>query len=227
MPLMLCRTKYSQIRLPVQTMLSFFVLLWLSTQASLQYRQIPNSPFVTLERPEYLDPSPDKELECNVRLLAYSYALSIQSYRGSSQPLTYDALQIDSYCNSTTKHKPKYLKYKNALNRNKTRWHITAPRNIDASIYTIYADPINGNNNNDGSLNSPVSTIQKALSLTRSLKSNAENKQIILRKGTFYIGSTIILSPQTFDNNLLITSYQNEQVWISGGVHLNINDLNW
>ena len=182
---------------------------------------------------EYLDPSPDKELECNVRLLAYSYALSIQSYRDNTQPLTYDALQIDQYCNSTIKHQKQYIKYKNDIlnskNNNNHRLNIVDDRTINQDIYTVYVDPINGNDdmNNNGSISSPFLTIYRALESTRSLSSNTINKQIILRKGTFYLNSTIILSPQTFDNNLLIQSYPNEQVWISGGVHVNINDFQW
>ena len=46
-------------------------------------------------------------------------------------------------------------------------------------------------------------------------------KGIILRKGTHFLTTPIELDTQ--DNNLVITNYSGEEVWISGGVVLETN----
>ena len=187
-----------------------------------EWKVIPNTPYIQQQAPKY-DANPDQELECQVRLLAYQFALTIQPYRGT-QPLTFQELQIDSYCDNTTN--PKYYEYKKAL---EPIHEPTSKRdfiiNQDPNIYTVYIDPSKGNDINNGSISSPFRSLQRGLESTRSLQSNRINKQIIIRTGTLYLNETIYLSPNTFDNNLLITSYPNEQVWISGGVLL--DNLKW
>ena len=173
-------------------------------------------------------PGPDNEFECNVRLLAYEYALNIQSYRGSTQPLTYDALQINQYCNQTNNEK--YYKYKSELkygiNDKKIGWNDEYTGINDINV-TVYVDPINGNDNNNGSIDAPYVSLAKALNETRSYKDNDLLKVIYIREGTVYLMDTIVLSPLTYDNNLIIQGYPNENAEISGGILLPMNHMKW
>ena len=172
---------------------------------------------------------PDPELECEVRLLAYEYALMIQEFRGVQQT-TFDALDIDSNCDQ-----PIYNKWKSKIQskihsqpKHSKYYHSNKPIVNDNTTFNVYVDPKNGNDiSNNGSINSPYKTLSKALNSTRSLKSNALIKQIILREGISYLSHTIKLSPITFDNNLLIRGYPNENAWISGGIPLNVDQLQW
>eukprot|EP01084_Bolivina_argentea_P212574 361296_1 len=203
-----------------------FVILsliwWYCVAKERTFEPIPNSSYVIHQRPQYND-NPNEELECEVRLLAYEFALTIQPYRGT-QPLTFEELQIDKYCDNTTN--PKYDQYKKSLTAilpPTSKRHFIV--NTDTNIITVYVDPLHGNDAYNGTISNPFRSLQRALQSTRSLQSNAINKQIIIRKGSIYLNQTIHLSPHTYDNNLLITSFPNEQVWISGGVLL--NNLKW
>eukprot|EP01084_Bolivina_argentea_P030682 56811_1 len=161
----------------------------------------------------------DQELECKVRKLALQYAQKIQPFR--DQSATSDALNIAHYCNS-------YKKPTETTKQPNMKYIYRSNKEIKASDYEIYVDPINGNDeNNNGNINSPFLTIYKALKSLRSYKSNEATKQIIIRTGTVYLNSTIHLTPQTFDNNLLIRSYPNENVTISGGILLKIDSVKW
>ena len=156
------------------------------------------------------------DLECQVRKLAFQYAQQIQSFRDQND--TYTALNIDGYCANIPGYKDD-IKFE----YNKGTSNI-----IDGdSIYTVYVDPINGNDNNNGSINSPFLTLYKAVDYLRSFKSNDISKQIIIREGILYMNNNIKFSPNTYDNNLLIRSYPNEKVTISGGVLLKVNELKW
>ena len=154
-----------------------------------------------------LDPKPigdDTELECQMRTLALQYANQIQPFR--SQSATSDALNIDHYCQTTKNNKnnkPKHEEYTNMYRSNK-------PIVNADSQYTVYVDPINGNDGNNGTIKSPFQSIYAGLNQLRSYKNNAASKQIIIRSGTIYMNETIRLSPKTFDSNLLIRSYPNE-----------------
>ena len=164
---------------------------------------------------------PDQDLECQVRLLAYEYALQIQEFRGT-QPDTFNALEIDTYCDQEI--------YNNLAKiiGEKYYYRSNDPIIDNDTVFTVYVDPINGNDeSNNGSISSPYKTLKYALQMTRSQQSNSLNKQIILRKGISYITDTINLSPITFDNNLLIRGYPGEEAWISGGIFLDINKLKW
>ncbi len=170
-----------------------------------------------------LDPKPigdDTELECQIRTLALQYANQIQPFR--SQSATSDALNIDHYCQTgkSSKHQQNPEEHNNMYRSNKPIL------NAD-SEYTVYIDPINGNDGNNGDIKSPFQSIYAGLNTLRSYKDNAASKQIIIRSGTVYMNETITLSPSTFDNNLLMRAYPNENVTISGGILLNITQLNW
>ena len=162
------------------------------------------------------------DLECSIRLLAYEYALGIQSYRGI-QPMTYDALNIDQYCDMNKKdlkNKVGLIREKYEIKKNEKKKKKKKVGEKGENVYKVYVSSTNGNdNNNNGTENFPFKTIYRALEATRSLKSNTINKQIILESNQInYLNSTIILSPQTFDNNLHFIGQTNST--ISGGVLL-------
>ena len=186
-----------------------------------KYKEVPGHPSLVYYQDYINVGNPDKDLECQVRLLAYEYALQIQEFRGT-QPDTFNALEIDTYCNQEI--------YNNLAKTIGEKYHYRSNDPIidNDTVFTIYVDPVNGNDkSNNGSISSPYKTIKYALQITRSKQSNSLNKQIILRKGISYITDTITLSPTTYDNNLLIRGYPGEEAWISGGIFLDIKKLKW
>lgn len=184
------------------------------------YKIVPDNPWLVYYDDYIHESNPDQELECQVRLLAYQYALQIQEFRGT-QTDTFNALQIDQYCDQDT--------YNNIAKTVGDKYHYRSNDPIieDETIFTVYVDPINGNDANNGTISSPYKTLKYALTMTREQKSNTLNKQIILRKGISFIENTINLSPTTFDNNLLIRGYPGEEAWISGGIFLDTKKLKW
>lgn len=77
----------------------------------------------------------------------------------------------------------------------------------------IYVSP-EGSNTNPGTLSKPLASIHHAQQLWRQSK----NGPIILRGGTYYLDSTLILTPE--DNGMEITSYKGERAMLSGARHL-------
>ena len=187
-----------------------------------KYKEDPDDPSLVYYEDFHNEGNPDKDLECQVRTLAYQYALQIQPFRGT-QPDTFNALQINEYCDQDT--------YNNLAKTIGEKYHYrsNAPIIDNDTIFTVYVDPINGNDkSNNGTIISPYKTLEYALKQTRlQTKSNSIFKQIILRKGISFINDTINLSPSTYDNNLLIRGYPGEEAWISGGILLDTNKLEW
>ena len=81
---------------------------------------------------------------------------------------------------------------------------------------------VNGNDQNPGTLQQPVKTLEKALTNAGHL--NKENVSIQLRSGTYYLDNTILIRASDFlPASLQITAYQNEKVFISAGRHLQLH----
>ena len=93
-------------------------------------------------------------------------------------------------------------------------------RAVLPSTNTFYADPVTGNDANNGSLAFPFKTIGAALAASRAAPGN---DTILLRAGTFYQASTIVLG--TADSGLTIQSYPGEEAWVSGATPL--GNLSW
>ena len=73
-----------------------------------------------------------------------------------------------------------------------------------------------GDNNNTGTIDRPFKSIDKALSLVKS--SSDSNFNILLREGTYYLNSPIIIDSDTFKGiSITLSAYNNEHVLISGG----------
>ena len=80
---------------------------------------------------------------------------------------------------------------------------------------------INGNDNNSGSIEKPLLTLKKAIELSR--KSGESQNTIYLREGRYFIYETIEITKE--DKGLTIASYNNEKVYLDGGVVINPVDV--
>ncbi|MGN6492666.1 MAG: right-handed parallel beta-helix repeat-containing protein [Agriterribacter sp.] len=84
----------------------------------------------------------------------------------------------------------------------------------------------NGNDKNQGTFNKPFKTLQRAIAFAATQKEKAV--VVALRKGTYYIGSTIAIDAFAFQpSSLQITAYNNEDVTISAGKKLTLQWKPW
>lgn len=148
-----------------------------------------NGEFHDLSRP-YLA---DVNVDCHIKKAAYDFAKSIQPERGSHRAV-FDALQLQQ-CDMERPEEDKPL---------------NIPEIKDPG-FTVFVSITNGNDNNDGSMNRPVKTLEKAVSITRGIEGH---KTVYLREGTYYLSKPLLLTK--VDDNLTISSYNNEKVVLSG-----------
>ena len=88
--------------------------------------------------------------------------------------------------------------------------------------YSIYVDPVNGNDSNDGkSVNSPVKTIAQAQTIVKANNTRMEKDiNVYLRGGTYYMDSTLIMTVADSGKNghtVIWKAYNNEKPVLSGG----------
>ena len=168
----------------------------------------------------YSSPS---DFDCPMRELLLEYAVEInpniskQQLQDIADALNGDPIAILYNCHVQV---PTYLLSKLKNDTNNINKH-------EISSNTIYVSDLYGNddiNNGFGlNINHPLKTIQKAIEYSRILYGPHEFKQILIRNGTYYIKETIYFTEM--DSNLLIKSYQDEYVNISGAIPL--NNLQW
>jgi len=182
--------------------------------------------------------------DCELRSLLVDFIASVQiralrQYSNWAES-AFDALRLGSQCNQTyeninhhtlestqefwQKVYPEELKIKNPK----------SPKADDQCQLEIFVDLHNGRdaNNNVGSFNAPVASIQQALDLIRQQRpSSTISACITIREGVYYLGLTRKPDPTSdsyhgaihltaADSNLTIRAYQNESVTLSGGVPL-------
>jgi len=83
---------------------------------------------------------------------------------------------------------------------------------VNGQIYTIYVSP-KGNDNNSGTVDKPIKTLQKALSLMNT--DTGENVSIQLMKGTYYLTETINIDQSLpLPARLEIQGFENHRVVI-------------
>ena len=88
---------------------------------------------------------------------------------------------------------------------------LTTPASAQKKIFIS----LDGNDDAIGSLQHPVASVQQAVFL--ATQSSFNKVEIYFRKGVYYLDSTIVLSAAILKGkNLLLSSYNNEQVVISG-----------
>jgi len=147
-----------------------------------------------------------KSFDCKMRQLAMDFARKIQPFRSQQQfQELADALNGAPEAQKCTVTVPKGSPFKSPA----------FP--IPSAGVTVYVDAVHGQDSQSGTKESPFKTIPRALQATRSAGTPSV---IILRQGTFYLSSTITLTPQ--DNGLTIQNYPGEEVWVSGAVPLNV-----
>jgi parallel beta-helix repeat protein len=87
-----------------------------------------------------------------------------------------------------------------------------------------------GDDSNDGTINNPFATLEKARDEIRELKQEGQFNQpinVYVRQGIYELNQTFVLNsqdPGTSDKPITYQAYPNEKVIISGGKKL---DLNW
>lgn len=161
--------------------------------------------------------SVDPALDCGMRTLAWNYSLFLRPDLAPQQAV-FDALRLGADCGLPTPT---------------ATTDLASPRTVEAAFEdrvtarfgaeyaaTWYADPVNGNDSNSGTLQSPFKTVQKAVSAARSGPSPA---LIQLRNGTFYLSAPVLLTAD--DSGLTIAGYPGEVPVISGGLPL--GTLSW
>ena len=107
-----------------------------------------NGEFHDLSRP-YLA---DVNVDCHIKKAAYDFAKAIQPERGNHRAV-FDALQLQQ-CDMERPEEDKPL---------------NIPEIKDPG-FTVFVSITNGNDNNDGSMNRPVKTLEKAVSITRGIE---------------------------------------------------------
>eukprot|EP01084_Bolivina_argentea_P118554 210326_1 len=166
----------------------------------------------------YLVDATPSDFDCPMRQLLLEYSQEINPALNQRQ-----LQEIADALNGSPLGKFYDCNVKPQLSQHKT-FNYTHTNTMNPAA-SIYVDIKRGNDKlNDGlSINSPFQTLQKAIKTARELFGSNKFKQILLRRGTYYISSTIYLTH--LDSNLLIKSYQYEDVNISGAIPL--NNLNW
>jgi len=86
---------------------------------------------------------------------------------------------------------------------------------------SIFISP-NGHDTATGTKEQPVQSFQTAFSLAR--QSQEKTIEILIREGTYYLGSPVIISSGDFpDKKICIAAYMDEKVIVSGGQQLKLN----
>ena len=163
--------------------------------------------------------------ECEIRLLSYEYALSLQPKRVASKLVdVFDALELETMC-SVTRPIPQKLP--------------PPSYPLPDSNFTYFVDLDKGNDTAAGTKLEPFATVGRALAATRTRASASTSgavpaikAAIVLRAGTHYLTKGLNLSAS--DSGLTITNYPGEESWLSGGVALktkwepvNLTDTHW
>ena len=155
----------------------------------------------TLPRTSVKPTNADPSLDCAIKELAWEFAKKLLPQQGSFQS-AYDALQLEA-CNislSSGKHyKPPPFHHR----------PVVSPNSVEIYVAT------NGNDDNPGTIDKPLQTLQEAVKLFRFNREVNQPGIIYLRGGTYYLDKTINLGPS--DRNLMISGYGEEKVVISGG----------
>lgn len=145
----------------------------------------------------------DKELDCELKTLAWDYAQKLLPRQGDFKSV-YDALQLQN-CPSSHVRKPKSYE----------AVPFSHSVSLDSDSLDIYVDASRGNDSNPGTLTSPVKTVMQAVKLSRLNRQNQQQVVIYLRGGTYYLSQTIELGPE--DSNTAVVGYSGETATVSGG----------
>ena len=185
----------------MKTSTLFLIVLAIAICASTDRRiglfpNIINGKFHDLARP-YLA---DINVDCHIKKAAYYFAKKIQPERSTHQAV-FDALQLQN-C---------------GMERPGEDDPIKVPE-VENPGFTVYVDIVHGNDENKGSLENPVKTIERGIGILRGYEGR---KTLFLREGTYYMEKPLLLT--NVDEHLTISSYQNEKVVLSGAKEVKVN----
>ena len=135
--------------------------------------------------------------ECHARLLTYEYSLALLPARA---PLldAFDALELEATCGV-----PRPAPGEPAFPP-----HSEVP---DGAVFVA----VGGSDGGAGTAADPFATAARALAATRA---GGAPKAIVFRGGVHFLGATLELDGR--DSGLLLTNFENETAWLSGGVPL-------
>ena len=156
-----------------------------------------------------------EDFDCPMRQLALEFAMEIQPF------LSKDKLQeIADALNGAQESANKSCV---AVPTDWNLQHTLPPEWQDLYIIddtpSIYVDFNKGNDQNNGSITSPLKHLDVAIEVAQNKYGSDVYKRIILREGRHYLRTTIQITPK--DNNLLITNYNSELVELSAAIPLN------
>lgn len=153
------------------------------------------------------------ELDCKMRSLAIEFAAHIQPWR----PASTFAEIADALNGASEKAQGCTVAAPAGLGDGGRRFGPVdaAPRvPLGGNFSTWYVSPA-GSDSNDGSVGAPFATLPRALAASRA---NTGSNQIVLRAGTYFLASTIVLGAA--DAGLVVQSFPGEEAWVSGAIPL-------
>lgn len=159
------------------------------------FPNVVNGRFHDLARPY----NADITVDCHIKRAAYDFAKEIQPERGDHRA-TFDALQLEQ-CQMKRPAEDKPLPIPD----------------IENPGFTLFVDIKSGDDANDGSIEHPVKTIEKGLSLIRGHKGR---RTLFIREGVYYMEQPLLLTK--VDDELVISSYKNEKVVLSGAKEVEV-----
>ena len=147
-------------------------------------------------------PTVNPDIDCPLRELAWEYAKKLLPQRGQFKE-AFDALELGTLCNVSLSagavFRPEPFIYQVEMK---------------SGSFELFVDSTDGNDSNPGSIDKPLRTLSKAVEVFE-YERNGRPGVIYLRKGMYFLSSTIKLGPK--DGDLIITGYKDEKVTISGG----------
>ena len=180
---------------PVVILLLFCLLPALGRTGKLRYGPLPRAS----ARPAGVD----HELDCDLKTLAWDYAMKLLPRQGAFKS-AYDALELEN-CKSSYVRKPNHYEVT----------PFSHSVSLSADSLDVYVDANKGNDSNPGTLTEPVKTVAQAVKLSRLNRQDQQQVVIYLRDGTYYLSQTIELGAE--DSNTVVAGYPGETATVSGG----------
>jgi hypothetical protein len=207
-----------------------FVILIVIISASISCADRVSKSFTELYHPRFktvYNPNLPIEYDCALRAFTIEMAAYIAppAVKTNWTTLSQSAFQMNQ-CNTTsqTAYQPS----------DHAKPFQTPPEMKKGTCYhTVFVHDLKGNDLFDGTFEKPMKTIQRALSLTRTLRAihgSGNTLCITIRGGTYYLGTNATTTSSqigaialtTNDSNLVIENYQDEVVVLSGGTLLQL-----
>jgi hypothetical protein len=149
------------------------------------------------------------DTDCRAYLLEYEFSLRLMPERA---PLldVFDALQLNSNCGITPPSGDPSTVF---------LLPIPAAELAGCGCGPFYVDAVNGSDTNAGTQANPFRTVQRGVDATRAGRPAGQGSAcVVLRGGVHFLSASVRLS--SADSGLIVTGYEGEEAWVSGGVPL-------